>query len=180
MRIEGKYKMRNSNPTSAIIESNLHSYTSVSTWWNQNQMFLCLIRKTRPFSEIQTFSIFSWPVENGLTVACTGGQVCHEYWARPHSCDHPLPWIYSRKEQSDVCGPWWEKHPLECDFKRTVWDQKVGLPFSAKRSLLLRLREGYRSGVPSAHSRQHKKPTADVAVLSRSPQGSGGNNWLHS
>lgn len=30
-------------------------------------------------------------------------------------------------------GSWWEKHPLECDFEWTVWDQKEGLPFLRKK-----------------------------------------------
>lgn len=52
------------------------------------------------------------------------------------------------------------KHPLECDFERTVWDQQEGLPFSVKRPLLLRLWEGQGSVVPSAHSVHHTQPIA--------------------
>lgn len=44
-------------------------------------------------------------------------------------------------------------------------------PFSVKRQLLLRLWEGRRSDVPSAHSPQHTKPKADVATLSKNPSG---------
>lgn len=76
---------------------------------------------------------FPWPMENGLTVVFAKGQLCHEYWAGPHSSDRPLPWHFFKNEQSNVFGSWWEKHPLECDFEWTVWDQKEGLPFLRKK-----------------------------------------------
>ncbi|TNN39812.1 hypothetical protein EYF80_050027 [Liparis tanakae] len=38
------------------------------------------------------------------------------------------------REQSDVFGPWWEKHPVECDWERTMWDQQEGLPFLSKKA----------------------------------------------
>lgn len=144
-------------------------------------MFPCSMRERAVLSPRPRPSPYlPWPVEKGLTVTFTEGQVCHEYWAGPHSCDRPLFWIFSRKEQSEVFGPWWEMHPLECDFERTMWDRQEGLPFLSKKLLLLRLWEVQRSNVPSAHSLQHTKPTADVATLSRNPQGISGNNWLHS
>lgn len=65
---------------------------------------------------------FPWPVENGTTVSSTEGQVCNEYWAGPHSCVHPHPWIFATKQQSYVFGPRWEKHPLECESERPMWD----------------------------------------------------------
>ncbi|KAI9539384.1 hypothetical protein NQZ68_005464, partial [Dissostichus eleginoides] len=42
-----------------------------------------------------------------------------------------------------------------------MWDRQEGLPFLSKKLLLLRLWEVQRSNVPSAHSLQHTKPSAD-------------------
>lgn len=67
-------------------------------------------------------------------MAFTEGQVCHEHWAGPHSWDRPLLWILARKQQNDVFGPWWEKHPLECEFERAMWDRHEGLPFLSKKA----------------------------------------------
>lgn len=69
--------------------------------------------------------------------------------------------------------------PWNVSLREPCGTGKRVFPFSSKRLLLLRLWEGQRSDVPSAHSPQHTKPTADVATPSRNPQGSSGNNWLH-
>lgn len=120
------------------------------------------ILQSPDFLPNQTSSYFLWPVENSPTVAFAEGQFCLECWARPHSYDRPLAWSFARKEQSHVFGPWWEKHPLECDFEGIVWDQQEGLPFLSKRA-----------SPPEAVGRsevrctqcplslQHTKPTAD-------------------
>lgn len=67
-------------------------------------------------------------------MAFAEGQVCLEHWVGPCSCDRPLLWIYARKEQYNVFGPWWERQPLECGFQRTMWDWQDGLPFLSKKA----------------------------------------------
>lgn len=113
-------------------------------------------------------------------MAFTEGQVCHEHWAGPHSWDRPLLWILARKQQNDVFGPWWEKHPLECEFERAMWDRHEGLPFLSKKATPPEAVG--RSEVRCAQcplSTAHKTPKLMLQLYPKTPQGSGGNNWQH-
>lgn len=90
--------------------------------WNPNQLFLCCLGESRPFSQIEALSIFLLTCRECTNCVFPQGQFCTEYWARPHSCGRPHPWKSAPQEQSYMYGPWWEMHPLECNSEETVWD----------------------------------------------------------
>lgn len=135
-------------------------------------MFKCCFRKTRPFFQIQTLSIFpltcrEWP----SCVICWGSGLQWVLSGTPLMCS-PTSLDFCHKT-TELCV--WSMVG-KASFGMWVWENHVGLVrgflFSVKGLLLLRLWQGQRSDVSSAHSapKTHSWcscPEAKRAVMER-------------